>query len=92
MYKIFYTKEARDKIIKFDKKLKLRIKKAIEKIAQNPSLGKKLTQELSEMQSYRSGDYRIIYRIYHRKLLVLVLGIGHRKDVYRKISRQTQTI
>ena len=31
----------------------------------------------------RHGQYRIIYEIRDRKLLVLVLKIGHRKDVYR---------
>ena len=32
----------------------------------------------------RSGDYRIIYQIRDRILLVLVVAIGHRRDIYRK--------
>jgi mRNA interferase RelE/StbE len=32
----------------------------------------------------RVGDYRIIYRVAERDLLVLVLKIGHRRDVYRR--------
>jgi mRNA interferase RelE/StbE len=32
----------------------------------------------------RVGDYRIIYRVAERDLTVLVLKIGHRRDVYRR--------
>ena len=32
----------------------------------------------------RVGDYRIVYEIHADRLLVLVIRIGHRKDVYRK--------
>ncbi len=87
MYRIFYTKEAKDQIGKFNNKLKLRFKKAIEKIAQHPSLGKRLTHELTELQSYRVGNYRIMYRTYHQRILILVLAIGHRRDIYKRIAR-----
>ena len=85
MYRIFYTREAKDRIDKFSNKLKLRFKKTIEKIAQNPSLGKRLTHELAELQSYRVGDYRIIYRTHHQQILILVLAIGYRRDIYKKV-------
>jgi mRNA interferase RelE/StbE len=35
---------------------------------------------------FRMGDYRIIYEIQNDILVVLVLKIGHRKDMYRHIS------
>lgn len=88
MYNIAYTKEAKQRIDKLSLKKKLRIKEAVERIAQNPDIGKRLTYELTGLLSYRSGDYRIIYRIYHKEILVLVLTIGHRKDVYKKLSRK----
>lgn len=87
MHRILYTKEAKENIENLNNKQKKLFKRAIEKIAQNPSLGKRLTQELKGMQSYRAGDYRIIYRLYHRQILILILAIGHRKDIYRKIIR-----
>ena len=34
----------------------------------------------------RAGDYRIVYEIQDEILLILVLKIGHRKDIYRKLS------
>ena len=35
----------------------------------------------------RVGEYRIIYVVESRKIIVLVLRIGHRKDVYRMLKR-----
>ncbi|WP_437228007.1 type II toxin-antitoxin system RelE family toxin [Planctomicrobium sp. SH661] len=32
----------------------------------------------------RVGDYRIVYEIHNSRLLVLVIRIGHRRDIYRK--------
>jgi mRNA interferase RelE/StbE len=32
----------------------------------------------------RVGDYRVLYEIHDQRLLVLVIRVGHRKDVYRK--------
>lgn len=33
----------------------------------------------------REGEYRIVYQIQDRNLIVLVVTIGHRKDVYRRL-------
>lgn len=43
---------------------------------------KKLEGE-RELYRLRSGDYRIIYRVEDRVLLVLVIAIGHRREIYR---------
>ena len=32
----------------------------------------------------RTGDFRIIYEIHDRRLLVLVVKVGHRRDVYER--------
>jgi len=34
----------------------------------------------------RSGDYRIVYKVKKKILLVLVIKIGHRRDIYRRLS------
>jgi mRNA interferase RelE/StbE len=88
MYNIFYTEEARSVIDRLTPKKQRQIKDAVERIAQNPSLGKHLIQELADMWSYRSGDFRIIYRVEHRQLVVIILTVGHRKDIYKKINRR----
>jgi mRNA interferase RelE/StbE len=34
----------------------------------------------------RVGDYRIIYEVIDRELIILILGVGHRREIYRRIS------
>jgi len=52
---------------------------------QNPrSIGQALRgSELGEFWKYRVGDYRLICRIEDDRLLILVLRVGHRREVYR---------
>jgi len=52
---------------------------------ENPrSLGKPLQgSRFGEFWRYRVGDYRLICKIEDERLLVLVLRIGHRKEIYR---------
>ncbi len=52
--------------------------------AKNPrSMGHSLVGEVRRYWRYRLGDYRIITEIKDRKLLVLVIAVGHRKEIYR---------
>jgi len=88
MYKLLYTKEAKASISKLPVKKKRQIKKAVERIADNPEIGKRLTHELKGLSSYRSGTYRIIYRVYHKEILVLILTVGHRKNIYKHAVRR----
>lgn len=40
--------------------------------------------KLGDYWKYRLGDYRIVSRLVDRRLLILVLRIGHRREVYRR--------
>jgi len=51
-------------------------------IVKDPYSGKKLKGKYSGLFSYRFSDYRIIYEIIQQKLLIVILRIRHRKDVY----------
>lgn len=44
--------------------------------------GKGLKADLAGLWLYRVGDYRILCQIRDRELLVLVVAVGHRRDVY----------
>ena len=44
--------------------------------------GKGLKADLAGLWRYRVGDYRILCQIRDRELLVLVVAVGHRRDVY----------
>jgi mRNA interferase RelE/StbE len=39
----------------------------------------------NDLHKVRCGNYRIIYEIHDDRLVILVVKIGHRKDVYRKL-------
>ncbi len=45
--------------------------------------GKALTGNLGELWRFRAGDYRVICQLENACLRILVLKVGHRKDVYR---------
>lgn len=34
----------------------------------------------------RVGDYRIIYEVMDRQLIILIVGVGHRREIYRRMS------
>ena len=40
--------------------------------------------EMGQFWKYRLGDYRIVARLVDRRLVVIVVRIGHRRDAYRK--------
>ena len=81
-HRVLYTQEAARRIDKLDKAVKDRVGKAILRLSENPELGKRLTGLLSDRWSYRVGDWRILYKIRKRELVILVLTVGHRSDVY----------
>ena len=66
-----------------DSKLKARLDEAIESLADDPRPpGCRKLAGTSDRYRVRVGDYRIIYRIDDGKVTVLVLVIGHRREVY----------
>lgn len=46
-------------------------------------LGKPLRGDKGELWSYRVGSYRIICIVEERRLVVVVVSVGHRREVYR---------
>ena len=68
---------------------KTRAREIVEKIdeylSKDPvSPGKPLKGIFRGMHRYRCGDYRIIYTIDRREERLMVLTVGHRKDVYKQ--------
>ncbi|MGB6069076.1 MAG: type II toxin-antitoxin system RelE/ParE family toxin [Rhodococcus sp. (in: high G+C Gram-positive bacteria)] len=53
-------------------------------LAENPyRVGKPLRDRLEGKFSARRGEFRIVYRIYEDRIVVRVIAIAHRRDVYR---------
>lgn len=53
----------------------------------NPRAGKRLKGKEGVLWSHRVGDYRIIYTFNDEELVLLVVRVGHRKEVYRRIPQ-----
>lgn len=61
-----------------------RLLNAIEgELATDPYKGKALTGEFKGLYRWRVGHFRIVYQIEKASSSLLILRIGHRKDVYR---------
>lgn len=82
-YKLIYTKTAFHDIQKLDNVAKKRIKKKLEELSKNPmSLSKKLISSSLGTYRFRVGNYRIIFDI--DKQNVVILRVGHRREIYKK--------
>ena len=83
-HRISFTPAAQKQILRLDKVAALRIRAYVEGLdPQNPRLvGAPLSGE-SGLWRYRVGDYRILVSIQDDELLVLVVSLDHRRQVYR---------
>lgn len=86
-YVVEFSDRARRQFKKLDRSVAAMILSWIKKNlagCENPrNIGKPLRENRREQWRYRIGDYRILARIDDGKLLVLVLEVGHRREVYR---------
>ncbi len=83
-YKVVYLDQVEQDLKKLNKSTVKKLLSRIETyLARDPKeLGKPLRGEFQGYWSYRWGDYRIIYKISEREILIIILRISHRKDVY----------
>jgi len=82
-YRIELAPAARRQFKKLPKDIKKKIAKAIDKLETNPYPNgvKKLSNE-DNLYRIRVGDYRIVYHISNDELLILIVRVRHRKDIY----------
>ena len=58
-----------------------------EKVAKHPDpviLAKKLSGNLGDFYRFRLGDYRIVCEVQNQELIILILQIGHRQNIYQR--------
>ena len=64
----------------------IRIKRKIDALAENlPDRAITKMKGNNNFHKVRVGDYRIIYEIHNDTLVILVVKIGHRKDIYKHL-------
>ena len=69
---------------KLDPAARRRIQAAIELLAENPRPQGARKLVGGDEWRVRTGDYRVVYEIYDDVLLVLVIAVGHRRDIYMR--------
>jgi mRNA interferase RelE/StbE len=86
-YELLYTPAAAKMIRKMSPEIRELCKNALEHIAANPYSGKRLKGPLAEYRSFRTNEYRIVYTVEEKRITVIVVAVGHRRDIYEKILR-----
>ncbi|MFQ6615204.1 MAG: type II toxin-antitoxin system RelE/ParE family toxin [Fidelibacterota bacterium] len=83
-YGIEFKPAARRGMAKLPQDIQRRIGQQIDSLASNPLPPgvRKLTGSKNTYR-VRVGDYRILYDLYQGRLVVLIVGVGHRRNVYR---------
>jgi mRNA interferase RelE/StbE len=87
VYRIEFTRQAEkqlEKVHHADRDLYERFMESFEEIRKYPESGKPLKHELKGLRSYRIGSYRIIYQVLRSRLLVIVVDLGHRREIYER--------
>lgn len=72
-----------EKLARSDRRLFVRVDRALDRLAGDPNAGKPLQGPLRGRRSFRVGTVRIIYRHEHSELVVFVLEIAQRQRAYR---------
>jgi len=83
-YKIYIKPSAEKELKKVPKRVLQKIVGRIIRLSKNPRpFG---CEKLSDEEKYRirQGNYRIVYLIEDEKLFIIVVKVGHRRDVYKK--------
>ena len=83
MYLVRFSKTSYKNFKKLDKRYQKFLGKAIDRLGTNPQLGTPLKGKLKGLWKIRFSRYRIIYQIKRRYLIVIILDIRHRKDIYK---------
>jgi mRNA interferase RelE/StbE len=82
-YEIEWKRSAVKELKELPKEMIIRILQAVEALADNPlPPGVKKLAGSKHTYRLREGDYRVIYNLLSKALVIEVIRVGHRKDVY----------
>jgi mRNA interferase RelE/StbE len=84
-YKIEWKRSAVKELRKLPKDVIIRILKAVEQLPDNPyPIGVRKLVGSEHSYRLREGSYRIIYTVLSSSLIIEIVRVGHRKDVYNR--------
>ncbi|MCE7936741.1 type II toxin-antitoxin system RelE/ParE family toxin [Candidatus Saccharibacteria bacterium CPR2] len=86
LYEIRYSHRVKKELKNTPASQRKRIVSKIQGLAKSPRpIGCEKIRGSKSSYRIRVGTYRIIYSIYDQKLIVFVIKVGHRRDVYKKL-------
>ena len=85
-YQLVIPPSVEETLVHLPPRLKKKIRAALQEIQEDPHLGKPLRDKLKNLWSYQVDRYRIVYRIYHARIEIQVIDIGHRNIIYQRIT------
>jgi mRNA interferase RelE/StbE len=84
-YRIDVAPAAVRQLHKLDPQARRRVQAAVELLAGNPRpAGAKMLSRGEGEWRVRTGDYRVVYQIHDQVLVVLVVAVGHRRDMIER--------
>ena len=86
-WEVVYTLTAKAAIRKLDPGTRNRVRAAVEELSRDPLQGKPLSFTLKGLRSWHTGDWRIVYKAEAERVVVVVVTVGHRRDVYERVRR-----
>ena len=83
MYAVEFLPSAVRTLAKLEPVVRRRIARRIDRLAEDPRSGAVKLRGVDDVWRARVGDYRILYLIEDDRLVVVVISVGDRRDVYR---------
>lgn len=85
-YEIEFTHKAARQFAKLPSEVQRRLQPRIDSLATDPrSPASEQLEGLKNVRRVRVGAYRVVYRVEDDVLIVLIIRVGHRRDVYRRL-------
>jgi len=84
LYSVRFTPRAQRDFSALDRATQQRLRRRIDRLAEDPfPVGAKKLHAEEPFYRIRIGDYRVIYQVEGHELAVIIVKIGHRREVYR---------
>lgn len=83
-YNVELTRTAEKQLRRIAKRARNRLVEAIRGLADRPRpIGARKLQGYDDVYRIRVGQYRVVYEVRDDRVIVIVLKVGHRKDIYK---------
>ena len=83
-YSVELTRTAEKQLRRIAKRDRNRLVEAIQRLVDRPRPhGARKLQGYDDVYRIRVGQYRVVYEVFEDRVIVIVLKVGHRKDIYK---------